>query len=275
VPNISNVVASRYNGDFNYNALQSKLEKRFSDGLSVLATYTFAKAIDNTPGGFCLSGGGQRNCGPDNPLQLDLERGLSDTDIRHRFTFASVYDLPFGKNRRYLKEIPTALDYIIGGWQVNTIVTLQSGPVYDVTSNGGRVDLVGDPTPTQAQRDQEIQLNIDAFREQRTPVFPNDPNSPKYGTLGRNVFRGDFQEYWDAGVFKNVPLRFINEGSALQLRISVFNVLNHVNRGRPNGSINFSNFSNRTQFLLDNQTFGRDLNEQRRRQLEFGVRLIF
>lgn len=275
VPNIGNVIASRYNGEFNYNAFQSKLERRFSDGLSILGTYTFAKAIDNTPGGFCLSGGGQRNCGPDNPLRLDLDRGLSDTDIRHRVTFASVYDLPFGKGRRFLKDIPTALDYVIGGWQMNNIVTLQSGPVYDVTYNGGRVNIIGDPTPTAAQTAQGIQLNIDAFRPQSTPVFSNDPNGPKFGSLGRNTFRGDFQEYWDAGVFKNIPIGFINEQSALQLRISVFNVLNHVNRGRPNAGINFSNLGNRTQFLLDNQNFGRDQGEQRRRQLEFGVRLIF
>ncbi len=275
VTNIGNVIASRYNGKFNYNAFQSKLERRFSDGLSILSSYTFAKALDDTPGGFCLSGGGQRNCGPDNPLRLDLDRGLSDTDVRHRVTFASVYDLPFGKERRFLKSIPTALDYVIGGWQMNNIVILQSGPVYDVTSNGGRVDIVGDPTPTSAQKAQGIKLNIDAFREQRTPVFSNDPNGPKFGSLGRNTFRGDFQEYWDTGLFKNVPLRFINEQSAIQIRISVFNVLNHVNRGRPNSGINFSNFNNRAQFLSDNQNFGKDQNEQRRRQLEFGLRIVF
>jgi hypothetical protein len=263
VPTIGNVIASRYLGEFSYHAFQSKLERRFSDGLSILGTYTFAKAIDNTPGGFCLNGGGQRNCGPDNPLRLDLDKGLSDTDIRHRITFASVYDLPIGKNRRFLKDLPTALDYLIGGWQINNIVTLQSGPVFDVTSNGGRVDLIGDPTPTAAQLAQGIQLNRAAFRQPVTPVFANDPNGPKFGSLGRNVFRGDFQEYWDAGLFKNLPLGFVNEASSLQLRISVFNVLNHVNRGRPNGDFNNAD------------GFGKDTSEQRRRQLEFGVRFIF
>jgi len=262
VPNIFNVIASRYRGEFNYNALQSKLERRFSDGLSILSSYTWAKAIDNTPGGFCLSGGGQRNCGPDNPLRLDLDRGLSDTDIRHRFTFASVYDLPFGRERKYLKDIPGALDYLIGGWQINNIVTLQSGPVYDVTRDGGRVDIIGDPTPTAAQRAQGIQLNPAAFRTAVTPVFASDPGGPKFGSLGRNTFRGDSQEYWDAGLFKNLPFRFINEDSALQLRVSMFNVLNHVNRGRPDGA-------------LGSGSFGKDQNEQRRRQLEFGLRLIF
>ena len=262
VNNISNVIASRYNGEFSYNALQSKLERRFSDGLSILSAYTFAKAIDNTPGGFCLSGGGQRNCGPDNPLRLDLDRGLSDTDIRHRFTLASVYDLPFGNNRKYLNNIPRVLDFFIGGWQMNNIVTLQSGPVYDVTVNGGRVDIIGDPTPTADQIARGIQLNRAAFRAPITPVFANDPGGPKFGSLGRNTFRGEFQEYWDAGFFKNFRLGFINEQSELQFRTSIFNVLNHVNRGRPNGDLN-------------SDSFGKDQNEQRRRQLEFGLRFVF
>jgi Carboxypeptidase regulatory-like domain/TonB dependent receptor len=275
VTNIGNVIASRYNGDFSYNAFQSKIERRFTDGFSLISSYTFAKAIDNTPGGFCLSGGGQRNCGPDNPLRLELDRALSDTDIRHRVTFASVYDIPIGKKRRFLSDLPTALDYVIGGWQINNIVTLQSGPVYDVTANGGRVDIIGDPTPTAQQRAQGIQLNRAAFRESTTLVFAADRtntncftdgrlngNCPVFGNLGRNTFRGDFQEYWDAGLFKNLPIGFINEQAALQLRISVFNVLNHVNRGRPNGDFN-------------SDSFGKDNTEQRRRQLEFGLRLVF
>lgn len=263
ITNISNVIETNYLGDFSYNAMQSKIEKRLSNGLSLLATYTFAKAIDNTPGGFCLNGAGQRNCGPDNPLNIDNDRGLSDTDVRHRFSLANVFDLPIGKNRRYLKNIPTALEYLIGGWQLNNIINLQSGPVFDVTSNGARVNLIGDPRPTAQQRAEGRQLNINAFAQPSIRVFANDPNSPLYGTLGRNVFRGDFQEYWDASLFKNIPLRFINEGAKFEIRISAFNVWNHVNRGRPNAD--FNNPGN----------FGKDNNEQRRRQLEFGGRIVF
>jgi hypothetical protein len=151
---------------------------------------------------------------------------------------------------------------VIGGWQLNNIITIQSGPLYDVTFRGGRVDIIGDPTPTAEQKAQGIQLNKAAFRAPVTPVFASDPNGPKFGTLGRNVFRGGAQQYWDAGLFKNVPIGFINEGAALQIRITAFNVLNHVNRGRPNGDI-------------ESGSFGKDLNEQRRRQLEFGLRLVF
>jgi hypothetical protein len=263
VTNIGNVIETNYLGEFSYNALQSKIEKRFSEGFSLLATYTFAKAIDNTPGGFCLNGAGQRNCGPDNPLDIDNDRSLSDTDVRHRVNIANVFDLPVGRGRRYFKEIPSALDYVIGGWQFNSIINLQSGPVYDVTLNGARVNLIGDPTPTEAQRAQGRQLNINAFAPPTQRVFANDPNSPLFGTLGRNTFRGRFLKYFDASLFKNIPLRFINEGAKFEIRISAFNVFNNVNRGRPNADFN------------NPDGFGKDTNEQRRRQLEFGGRFVF
>ncbi|HEV7798453.1 MAG TPA: TonB-dependent receptor, partial [Pyrinomonadaceae bacterium] len=130
---INEVIATRYRGKSNYNALQSKLEKRFSRGLSILASYTWAHAIDDSPGGICSNGASARDCGPDDPLRPELERGSSDTDIRHRFTFSNVYDLPLGRGRSYGSDMPRALDFLIGGFQLNNIITLQSGPVYNVT----------------------------------------------------------------------------------------------------------------------------------------------
>lgn len=273
ISNIATVSATGYTGKANYNALQTKLEKRFSDGMSILSSYTWSKAIDDSPGGFCFGGTGPTSCGPDDPLRPELDRGLSDLDVRHRFTFASVYDLPFGNGRKYFRNIPTAADIFISGWQLNNIVTLQSGPVYSVTWNGGRADLIGDPTPSSAQLAQGIQLNSAAFRAPRTQVFASDTgcfnvdgsptgNCPMIGTLGRNTFRGDSQAYWDASMFKNFPIRGISESFNVQVRISAFNVMNTVNRGVPNGSITDGNF-------------GKDFAEQRRRQLEFGLKIIF
>jgi hypothetical protein len=257
------ITATRYTGSSNYNALQTKVEKRFSQGLSLLSSYTWAHAIDTSPGGICSNGASARDCGPDDPTRPQLERGNSDTDVRHRFTFSNVYDLPLGRERRFGSSMPRALDAVIGGFQLNNIVTLQSGPVYNVTCNGGRVDLIGDPTPTTADQAAGRQLNKAAFRCPVTRIFPNDPNSPHIGSLGRNVFRGRRQFYWDASLFKNLRIREISEAFNVQLRFSAYNILNRVNRSFPNGDIN-----NATDF-------GRDINEQRRRQMEFAIKLIF
>ncbi|MGB8508797.1 MAG: TonB-dependent receptor [Pyrinomonadaceae bacterium] len=269
---IGPVIATRYTGKSNYNAFQSKLEKRFSDGLSIISSYTWAHAIDDSPGGICTSGASARDCGPDDPLRPELDRASSDTDTRHRFTFANVYDLPIGRGRRFGGDLPKALNYVIGDFQLNNNITLQSGPVFNVTCNGGRVDIIGDPTPGAADKAVGRQLNPAAFRCARQRVFAGDPdlngdgtlaNVPRIGTLGRNVFRGPRQFFWDASLFRNFPVTAISEAFNVQFRFSAFNVLNRVNRSSPNGDINNSG------------DFGRDQSEQRRRQIEFALKLIF
>ena len=260
---IGPITATRYRGKSSYNALQSKLEKRFSKGLSILTSYTWSHAIDDSPGGICANGASARDCGPDDPTRSELERGNADTDVRHRFTFSNVYDLPLGRGRRWGSDMPRALDFAVGGFELNNIVTWQSGPVFNVTCNGGRVDLLGDPNPTDAQRAQGLELNRAAFRCAQTRVFPSDVNSPHIGTLGRNVFRGRPQFYWDASLFKNFPISAISEAFNVQFRFSAYNVLNRVNRSFPNGDLNNAN------------EFARDINEQRRRQMEFSLKLIF
>jgi hypothetical protein len=180
--------------------------------------------------------------------------------------------LPIGRSRRYGKDIPKGLDYVIGGFQPNNIVTWQSGPVFNVTCDGGRVDLIGNPTPTSANIAEGLELNRAAFRCSTTRVFAGDPPVggsvsrtafPNFGTLGRNVFRGRQQFYWDASLFKNFPISAISEAFNVQFRFSAYNVLNRVNRSTPNGDLNNAN------------DFGRDTSEQRRRQMEFSLKLIF
>ena len=263
INNTNPITATRYIGKSSYNALQTKLEKRLNKGLSILSTYTWAHAIDDSPGGICAGGASARDCGPDDPTRRELDRGSADTDVRHRFTFANVWDLPFGRARRFGSDIHKGLDAVVGGWQFNNIVTWQTGPPFNVTCNGGRVDLIGDPNPTQAQLDQGRELNRAAFRCAQTRVFPSDPSSPHIGTLGRNVFHGRQQFYWDASFFKNFLVSAISEDFNVQFRFSAYNVLNRVNRSAPNGDINNAN------------DFGRDQNEQRRRQMEFSLKLIF
>jgi hypothetical protein len=260
---IGPITATQYIGSSNYNALQTKLEKRFNKGLSILSSYTWAHAIDDSPGGICINGASSRDCGPDDPTQRELDRGNSDTDIRHRFTFANVWDLPFGRGRRYGSDMNKALDFAVGSWQFNNIVIAQSGPVFNVTCNGGRVDLLGDPNPTSDQEAQGLELNRAAFRCATTPIFPGVSNTAHIGTLGRNVFHGRPQFYWDASLFKNFPITAISEAFNVQFRFSAYNVLNRVNRLSPNGDINNAS------------DFGRDTNEQRRRQMEFSLKIIF
>ena len=259
-----------YSGESSYDSLQTKLERRFSDGLSIISTYVWSKAEDNSPGAFCIGGTGPRSCGFSNPLQPELDRARSDFDTPHRFTFASVWDLPFGNGRRYFNDIPGALNFVVGGWQFNNNITIQSGPPFSVFANGVRADIAAGAGACPAGGTAR-QLNGQFFCPARQRVFPGDPdrnadgtlaNVPRFGTVPRNAFRGDRQEYWDASLFKNIRVPQLGERFNVQLRVQAYNVLNHVNGFRPRNDLNDS-------------LFGIDTNEQRRRQLEFGFRVEF
>jgi hypothetical protein len=238
--------------------LQTKLEKRYSKGLSIISTYVWSHAIDNSPGNFCIGGTGPTTCGFSNPLIPDLDKASADFDVRHRFTIASVWDLPFGRGRRYGSNISPGLDAVIGGWQFNNNITIQSGPPFSIFKDGTRADIITGTCTTGTAKTFAGQT----FCPARTPVFANDPNGPKYGLSGRNIFRGDRQEFWDASLFKNIKVPVVSEDFTVQLRIQAYNLLNHRNGFRPENNLSSSNF-------------GLDTFEQRRRQMEFAIKLLW
>ncbi len=257
VPNRGTVQKIEYIGKSWYDAFQSKLERRFTRGLSIITTYVWSHALDNSPGNFCTGGTGPTTCGFSNPLRPELDKGNADFDVRHRFNFASVWELPFGRGRRWGSNISRGADFFVGGWQLNTDITIQSGPPFSVLADGRRVDVVGSAGACATGNAKTFEGVI--LCPAQTPVFANDPGGPKFGSLGRNVFRGARQEYVNASLFKNTR---IGETFTIQLRAQAYNLFNHVNGFRPNNDFNSGDF-------------GRDTSEQRRRQLEFGLRLIF
>ena len=255
-----------YSGTSSYDSFQSKIEKRYNKGLSIISSYVWSHAIDNSPGNFCTGGTGPTSCGLSNPLRPELDRASSDFDVRHRFSFAAVWDLPFGKGRRYAADASRAADIFIGGWQLNTNINVQSGPPFTVLRDGRRVDVVssgttlcpavpGEPT---ADLTPKIFQGI-TLCPAITPVFASLATGVKFGNLGRNVFRGERQEYVNASLFKNLR---IAESVTAQFRVQAYNLFNHLNGFRPVND-------------FKSVDFGRDTAEQRRRQLEFGFRLIF
>jgi hypothetical protein len=266
-----------------YNGLQTKLEKRLSGGLSILSTYTWSHTLDNGPGRFPgNSNPGRDLYGPNNPLDIDQEYGNSDLDIRHRFTFADVYDLPFGRGRRYGAGWNKGVDFFLGGWQWNNLITIQSGPTYTINfgEGGPRPNLIGDPTPTAEQRARRMQFNPAAFGPPTIRVFPNDP-LPVYGSLGRNTFRGDRQEFWDMSFFKNFRW---GEALNIQARVQIYNVANHVNRNVPARNIEpcfaagvFSPTNCATNTLDTPAGFhiGIDTSALRQRAVEWGLRIVW
>jgi hypothetical protein len=261
-PGLGGTGQIQYAGISSYNSLQTKLEKRFSQGLSFLATYTWAHALDNSSSAGGLSNGiGVRSY---YLLGLNSEYTNSSYDIRNRFTFNGNYQFPFGKGRTYLHD-SRLVDLAVGGWSLSGTFTAQSGlPIGGVspigsTAAGGsaRAVMIRDPfapggtsplgnsvqCPTQT-RTKDHWYNPCAFAN------PLDGSKIPQGTLitdPRTVLQylGDKQNivygpgFWraDTSLFKNFAT--LHE-QYLQFRVDAFNVFNHPTLGNPSTSNNGS-----------------------------------
>jgi outer membrane receptor protein involved in Fe transport len=138
-------------GNSTYNSLQASLNRRFTNGLQFSANYTWAHAIDDSPGAFDAYQGSvvdYRN--------LRAERSSSDLDFRQRFVLTGLYALPFGRGQKFGPNWNGVTNAVLGGWQLNLIYTARSGTPYDVYYNDGnptvRPDLAGDPYANVSQR---------------------------------------------------------------------------------------------------------------------------
>lgn len=238
------------NGSSKYNSLQLSAERRFTKGWLFLAGYTFAKSYDDVSSWVGL--GGQESAFPQNPRDLEAEWGRSAFDLRHRFTFSTVYELPFRSSNR-------ALDLLVGGYQVSGILTLRTGfpfsvvvgntDVANITGAGtanSRLNIVGDPF-----------ANIPAGFYFNPAAFAR-PAAGTFGNSGRNILSGPGAQQLDFSVMK--VLRF-SERIRLQLRAEAFNVLNHPTFGLPVNDIN-------------NANFGRIISADNR-EMQFGIKLLF
>lgn len=228
-----------------YNALETSLRKRFSYGVSFLASYTFSKDIDDVSSFNMTGSAAQPVAGENdlaqNPFNLAAERGLSLFDARHRFVLSYQWELPFWKHAHGWYQ------QALGGWQLNGIATVMSGTPFtvfdsnDVSVQGSapeitgfsanRPNLVPGQNPNAGPHTTDAWFNASAFQ----PITP-DPNSPvqQFGTAGRNIVIGPAYRNWDFSAFKTFR---VAEGKQLQFRAELFNFLNHANYRIPNSDI--------------------------------------
>ena len=228
-PGFSNIQYVQDGGTGNYNSLSVKATRRFSQGFSVISSYTWAKSIDNTSG---IRNQGFDTLYPQNSYCLRCERGLSAFDTRHRVVTSVLYDLPVGHGRA-LNITNRVADTVIGGWQTGGILTLQSGAPanlgiggidnastaaggYDRPNATGTSPYLDNPTPSRY-------WNPDAFVEAPPGQF---------GNVERNAIIGPGIIGFDAEVHKVFQMPY-KESQRLQFRFEAFNVLNHPNWGMP------------------------------------------
>jgi hypothetical protein len=214
-----------YIGSGTYNGLQTSLQKRLSYGLTFRSAYTWSHTIDNSTGAFSATDSGGSRIFVDangNPL-LQYNKGNADQDIRNNFTFASLYELPFGKGKQFGAGWSGPLNYILGGWQWNNIITLQSGTPFDLYVNGSPQDRPDVSGSVSAKIDHAtghgiITGNFSAPATNGAGVFMTP------GTLGRDALYGPGYHTWDSGMQKDFS---ILERFKLEFRGDYFNLLNH------------------------------------------------
>ena len=213
-----------------YSALQTKIEKRFSRGLQLLGHYTWSRALDYDTTQYIYTRA--QGFGPNN------------TNRNHVITALALWEVPVGRGRHALNNLPKALDLLIGGWQTNGVVNWMTGqpftPSYqncsaDEDAGWCRPNIVGDwsvPNPSQFGWFATASTLLSANGQVSGPW--QRPQRGTWGNIGRNTLRGPRFSQVDFSLFKEVP---VNERIKFQLRGEVFNLFNHTNLGQPTATV--------------------------------------
>jgi trimeric autotransporter adhesin len=229
-------------GSASYYAAYIRAEHRFSNGLSLLASYTWSRSMDNLLG-VSLAGASQiaNVTGAQNAYNLNGEWSLSTQDIPNRFSMAGTYELPFGRGKLFLKS-NRALNWAVGGWSINAFGTIQSGFPLGISQPNNnsvigasyqRPNATGIDPATSGSPDSRINdwLNPAAFSQAARFTF---------GDISRFIdTRGPSLFDWDLSLFKSFSF---NERIKAQFRAEAFNATNTVYFANPNLTFTSSTF---------------------------------
>ncbi len=250
-------------GTGNYNGLGVKLTRRMSGGLTALVSYTWSKALDSAS----AIRGNYSDIFPQDNYCLGCDMGYSVFNTPHRFVTSTLWELPFGKGRKFADQ-GGVVNQIVGGWQVGSIITIQNGrPLntqagWDAPGTGTygdwRLSATGeDPNLPEDRRSTNQWWNVGAFR---------GLNTGEMGNISRNRLMGPSTFQWDFSAHKQF---FIKENHRLEFRFEAFNFPNHPSWGNPN-----VNWNSRTQ--TPNPSFGTIRGTATSmRELQFGLKYIF
>ena len=248
-------------GRGDYHALQLKVERRYTRGLYLLNSFTWSRARDNASGHLEVQNGDNSRV---NFRDLDSEFGTSGYDQPLNNTTSFVWELPFGKDRRYANSLNPVVEGVLGGWRVVGINTMTSGVPINLSYSPAaafqvsglptyRPNLTGDPLTPGDQR------TVSNYLNPATVEIPTDRSQP-FGNAPRNAVRSNAFYQFDLGLHKTFGLW--REQTRLEARIEAFNVFNRTNFGPANGNRSSSSFG------AISTTFPA-------RQIQLGVKLYF
>jgi outer membrane receptor protein involved in Fe transport len=246
------VNARNSSGASRYNALEMEFQKRTSFGLTVLASYTWSKLLDNVTNPISAY---------DTSLQL-VGVGWKNGNYPQTFVISYVYDLPLGSGHRFLSDASGVTQHLVSGWQVSGITTARAGGALLITGNNALLPPGADMEVANfGCAGQSVNNPRSAAQWFDTSCF----SEPSLGTIGTartgNVYGPPFQN-WDISISKSTALW--SESKQLKIEANFFNIFNHLNFGNPDTN------------LPDGPSFGTITSQTGlSRQIQFGVKFLF
>jgi hypothetical protein len=233
----------------NYHALQVNFSKRFSQGLQIEGNYTWAKNIEE----------GENH---QDSYNIRNDRAIAGIDLAHRFVVGYLYELPFGKGRKFGAKVPGVVDALIGGWQINGITSFISGTPLSISANNTAGLFNPQTRPNTNGRDPRLSGKVDQRLNKcfDTTVY-TQPAPFTFGNAGATVnIRNDGVRNFDLSLFKQfAPI----ERLRVQFRVEALNAFNTPRFGSPNTGVTSS-------------TFGQITSQGNSpRQLQFGLKLLW
>jgi len=255
-PRYAGLLTSDTNGNSSYEALVLRYQHRAATGLNLRAEYTFAKALTDT----WESGGSTQS-------QITVchrcDKGPTSFNQRQRMVISAIYDLPFGRHRRFGRNMARPLDYVAGGWMVSAITNFSTGtPIFLSSPNRtGSTNITHRPNRICDGRNDDLLHNLrtDGLVALDTGCFVI-PAVGYFGNAGRQILNGPGNNNWDLCFQKFVPLG--SEQRRLEIRGEMFNAFNHANFGQPNANVADPNF-------------GRVSTASAPRLIQLGMKLLF
>jgi hypothetical protein len=220
-------------GTYKYDALQTRLERRFASGYQLQLSYTFSKNMGIA--GNVNSDGSPRIHLPE---YFHLNRAVTDLNQPHNFQASGFAELPFGRGKRWAAGGPAS--WLLGGWQVNGLLSMYSGPPFNVTAPGTDLNAPGN-----AQRADLLKTEVRKLGGTGTGQKFYDPTAfgpvlePRFGTAGWNILQTPGTVNLDAGLFRRFT---ITERMNLQFRAEAFNLTNTPHFSGPSGDVSSSRF---------------------------------
>jgi hypothetical protein len=245
-------------GTDHYDSLQTTLNRRFSKGFTLGAQYTWGHSIGNTDGS-------NEARTAQNPYDFSTERSDNNFDVRHSFNLNALYELPFGRGRRFGKDIGRVADLVAGGWEVGGVLNARTGVpievgitrpdvIYQDTRNGQyytspvlengvpvTVPVINTPGGGSSRnvRRPDLVPGVDPYLNVGGVAFINPaafsmPAPGTYGNLARNALHGPGLAQLDLTLHKRFP---ISENRNVEFRAEVYNILNHANLANPPASL--------------------------------------